>query len=146
MMGDQLNAWLLFESGPSNCPDAEIVTRRSNGTVERLSYREFGRRTQQLMHGLDALGLDHTRPVGTLAWNGARHLEAYLAVPCTGRVLHTLNVRLSPEELAFILKDADDQALLVDSDFLPLLAQVRHLVGDLPPVIVLGDTVPGSDL
>lgn len=145
-MGDQLNAWLLFEPGPTNCPDAEIVTRRSDGVIERVTYRELGLRTQQLMHALDDLQLDRSRPVGTLAWNGARHLEAYLAVPCTGRVLHTLNVRLSAEELAFILKDADDQVLLVDTDFLPLLEQVRLLVGDLPPVIVMGDTVPDTGL
>ena len=145
-MGDQLNAWLLFDPGSPGCPDAEIVTRRSDGTLERSTYAEVGLRTQRLMHGLDDLQLDRSRPVGTLAWNGARHLEAYLAVPCTGRVLHTLNVRLSPEELAFILQDADDQAILVDTDFLPLLAQVRDIVGDLPPVIVLDDAVPDSDL
>jgi fatty-acyl-CoA synthase len=145
-MGDQLNAWLLFDPGSVHCPDAEIVTRRSDGSIDRVTYAELGLRTQRLMHALDDLQLDRSRPVGTLAWNGARHLEAYLAVPCTGRVLHTLNVRLSPEELAFILKDADDQAVLVDVDFLPLLEQVRDLVGELPPVIVLDHAVPESGL
>ncbi len=145
-MLDQLNAWLLFEPGPTNCPDAEIVSRRPDGTIERRTYREVGLRTQQLMHALDGLGLDSSRPVATLAWNGASHLEAYLAVPCTGRILHTLNVRLSPEELAFILEDADDQAVLVDADFLPLLEQVQNLVAEMPPIVVLDDAVPDTDL
>ncbi len=137
-MHDQLNAWLLFEPGPTNCPDAEIVSRRPDGTIERRTYREVGLRTQQLMHALDGLGLDPSRPVATLAWNGASHLEAYLAVPCTGRILHTLNVRLSPEELAFILEDANDQAVLVDADFLPLLDRVQNLVAWCPTATFTG--------
>ncbi len=146
MMRDQLNSWMLFEPGPTNCPDAEIVTRRSDGTVARTTYRELGRKTRRLMHALDALGLDHDRPVASLAWNGDRHLEAYFAVPCTARVLHTLNVRLSAEELAFIIADADDQLLLVEPDFLPLVEQVARLRPDLPPVIVLAGAVPDTAL
>jgi fatty-acyl-CoA synthase len=146
MMDDQLNAWLLFDPGPTNCPDAEVVSRRSDGTVHRTTYSEIGRRTQQLMHALDRLGLERDRPVATLAWNGSRHLEAYLGIPCTARVLHTLNVRLSPEELAFVIADADDQLLLVDPDFVPLVEQVDRLVPDLPPVVVLDTTVPDTDL
>ncbi len=146
MMGDQLNAWFLFDPGPTNCPDAEVVSRRPDGAVERATYAEIGRRTQQLMHALDHLGLDRGRPVATLAWNGNRHLEAYLGVPCTARILHTLNVRLSPEELAFIIADAEDQLLLVDPEFIGLVEQVQHLVGHLPPVVVLDGTVPDTDL
>jgi fatty-acyl-CoA synthase len=146
MMSDQLNAWLLFAPGPTNCPDAEIVSRRADGEIERLTYRDFGVRTQKLMHALDGLHLDKIRPVATLAWNSARHLEAYFGVPCSGRVLHTLNVRLAPEELAYIVQDADDQAILVDPDFLPLLARVRDIVGQLPPVVVLADRVPDGEL
>ena len=83
--------------------------------------------------------------MATLAWNSARHLEAYFAVPCTGRVLHTLNVRLSPEELAFIIADADDRAVLVDPDLLPLLEQASSTcAGHVPPVVVLDGTVPDT--
>ncbi len=146
MMGDQLNAWFLFDPGPSNCPDAEVISRGPDGSVRRTTYAQIGRRTQQLMHALDSLGLDRGRPVASLAWNSNRHLEAYLGVPCTARILHTLNVRLSPGELAFIIGDADDQLLLADPDFVPLLEQVHRLVGHLPPVVVLDERVPDTDL
>ena len=127
MMETPLNAWLLFDHSPRHAPEAELVSRTPSGDVERSTYAEFGRRTQQLMHALDHLGLEPGDRVATLAWNSARHLEAYFAVPCTGRVLHTLNVRVSPEELAFMLEDADDRAVLVDPDLLPLLEQALAL-------------------
>ena len=97
MMETPLNAWLLFEHSPRHAPEAELVSRTPSGEVERSTYAAFGRRTQQLMHALDRLGLEPGDRVATLAWNSARHLEAYFGVPCTGRVLHTLNVRVSPK-------------------------------------------------
>ena len=86
--------------------------------------------------------------MATLAWNSARHLEAYFGVPCSGRVLHTLNVRVSPEELAFIIEDADDQAVLVDTDLLPQLEQALALVssGHRVRVVVLDHDVPATSL
>jgi fatty-acyl-CoA synthase len=142
MMDTPLNSWLLFENAPVHAPHGELVSRAPDGTVERHTYAEFGSRTRQLMHGLDALGLPPGATVGTLAWNSARHLEAYFGVPCTGRVLHTLNLRLTPEDLAFIIGDAGDRAVLVDADLLPLLEQACALLPALDQVIVLGDTVP----
>ena len=145
MMDDPLNAWLLFEPGPTNCPEAEVVSHRPDGSIDRTTYAAVGRRAQQLMHALDALGVERGQPVATLAWNSAEHLESYLAVPCAARILHTLNVRLSADELAFIIADADDQLLLADPDFLPLLEQVAQLTA-LPPIVVLGATVPATAL
>ena len=98
------------------------------------------------MHALDHLGIGPAERVATLAWNSARHLEAYFGVPCTGRVLHTLNVRLSAEELAFMLEDAGDRAVLVDPDFLPLLEQALGTRRRLDHVIVLGAEVPDTSL
>jgi fatty-acyl-CoA synthase len=129
MMDTPLNSWLLFGHGPRHFPDTEVVTRFPDGSVHRYTYADFGRRAQQLMHALDALGLERGAKVATLAWNGYRHLEAYWAVPCTGRVLHTLNVRLSPDDLAYIIKHADDRAILVEKDLLPLLERVRERGG-----------------
>ncbi len=146
MMETPLNAWLLFDHSPRHAPEAEIVTRTPSGDVERSTYAAFGRRTQQLMHALDHLGLEPGDRVATLAWNSARHLEAYFGVPCTGRVLHTLNVRVSPEELAFMLEDADDRAVLVDADLLPHLEQALALGPSPAHIIVLGDAVPDTSL
>jgi fatty-acyl-CoA synthase len=146
MMDTPLNAWLLFDNAPLHAPHAELVSRAPDGTVERHTYTEFGRRTCQLMHALDRLGLAPDATVATLAWNSGRHLEAYFAVPCTGRILHTLNLRLSPEDLAFVIGDAGDAAVLVDPDLLPLLEQALAHLPALDHVIVLADRVPDTSI
>lgn len=134
-----LNAWLLFSSAAGHHRQTEVVSRRPDGSLHRCTYAELTERAQQLMHALDELGIDPGERVATLAWNSHRHLEAYLAVPCSGRVLHTLNVRLSVEELAFIMNDGEDSAVLVDADFVPLLERLLPLVPGLEHVIVLED-------
>jgi fatty-acyl-CoA synthase len=144
MMDTPLNAWLLFENAAVHAPHAELVSRSPDGSIERHTYTEFGTRTRQLMNALDRLGLEAGATVGTLAWNSGRHLEAYFGVPCSGRVLHTLNLRLSAEDLAFIIRDADDRAVLVDPDLLPLLEQALEHLPPLERVIVLGDHVPDT--
>jgi len=124
MMDVPLDTWLLFRGASRHHHTTEIVSRLPDGTVHRTTMGEFSSRAQQLMGALDTLGVGPGERIATLAWNSFRHLEAYFAVPCAGRVLHTLNVRLSPEELAFIMNDADDRVVLVDPDFVPLLEQV----------------------
>jgi fatty-acyl-CoA synthase len=146
MMDTPLNAWLLFDNAPVHAAHAELVSRAPDGTVERHTYTEFGRRTCQLMHALDRLGLAPDATVATLAWNSGRHLEAYFAVPCTGRILHTLNLRLSPEDLAFVIGDAGDAAVLVDPDLLPLLEQALAHLPAPDHVIVLADRVPETSI
>ncbi len=146
MMNDPLNAWMMLDSGPSHSPWAEIVTRLPSGEVHRYTYADLGRRTRQLMHALDGLGLERGERVATLAWNSYRHLEAYLAVPCTGRVLHTLNVRLSPDELTFIIQDADDRALLVDADLFPMIEEIAPRLDGVRHVVVLDESVPSTSV
>ena len=146
MMNDPLNAWMMLDSGPSHSPCAEVVTRLPGGEVHRYTYADFGRRTRQLMHALDGLGLERGERVATLAWNSYRHLEAYLAVPCTGRVLHTLNVRLSPDELAFIIEDAGDRALLVDADLLPMIEEIAPRLDGVRHVVVLDESAPNTSV
>ena len=114
--------------------------------MHRYTYGEFAARAQQLMHALDTLEVGPGERVATLAWNSYRHVEAYFGVPCAGRVLHTLNVRLSVDELAFIMNDADDRVVLVDPDFLPLLEQAAPLVPGLRHVVVLGADTAGTTL
>ena len=146
MMDLPLNVWSLFGHAPLHHHRTEVVSRLPDGDVHRYLYGDFAVRAQQLMHALDGLGLEPGCRVATLAWNSYRHLEAYFAVPCTGRVIHTLNVRLSADELALIMNDADDRAVLVDPDFLPLLEEVAGRVPGLRHVVVLGDKVPGTSL
>ncbi len=147
MMDVPLTSWLLFSHASTHFAGTEVVTRLQAGDVHRYTYGDFARRSQQLMHALDRLGIPAGERVATLGWNSYRHLECYFGVPCTGRVLHTLNVRLSPAELGWIIADADDRAIFLDADLLPLLEQVpqadrrgvRHIV-------VLADTVPDTSL
>jgi fatty-acyl-CoA synthase len=111
-------------------PDKEIVTRRDQGT-HRYHYRELGGRVAQLAHALKALGVGPSDRVGTFAWNNYRHLELYLAVPCSGAVLHTINLRLFPEQLAYVINDAEDRVIFVDASTLPAL---ERIAGKMPSV------------
>ena len=88
MMDVPLTTWLLFEGAGTHHRHAEVVSRHPDGTVHRYTYGDFSARTKQLMNALDALGVPPGAVVATLAWNSYRHLEAYFAVPCSGRVLH----------------------------------------------------------
>ena len=111
------------------------VTTATAGGRERVTYGEWAQRTRRLGGVLDDLGISDDGRVATFAWNTARHLELYFAAPCTGRVLHTLNIRLFPEQLTYIVNHADDEVIFVDRSLLALLApllptfeRLRHLV------------------
>jgi len=145
MMPTQLNAWLLFQNAATHFGEVEIVSGQEGG-VHRYTYARFARRAQQLMHALDALGIAPGERIATLAWNHHRHLECYFAVPCTGRVLHTLNVRLSIEDLAYIIEHADDRVILADPDQLPTLEKLAPALARVRHIVVLGAEVPPSTL
>ncbi|GLS14532.1 3-(methylthio)propionyl-CoA ligase [Hydrogenophaga electricum] len=102
----------------------EIVSRRVEGDIHRTTWGGVARRARQIANALDALHLGFGERVGTLAWNGYRHLELYFGVSGSGRVLHTINPRLHPEQLAWIVNHADDRALCFDMSFLPLVQAI----------------------
>ena len=110
----------ILDRGATVAPNEEIVTLTETG-VRRQSYRETRDRAHQLAHALAGIGIKVGDRVGTFMWNGSRHLEAYHAVAGMGAVLHTLNVRLSPKDLEYIINHAEDQIIIVDADVLPLL-------------------------
>lgn len=119
-------------------PTKEIVTRRENGR-HRYTYAEFGRRVAQLAHALRELGMAAGDRVGTLAWNNYRHLELYFAVPCSGAVLHTLNPRLFPEHLEFVINDAEDKFIFVDASLVPALQRVATNLKTVKQFVVMAD-------
>src|SRR5258708_10883797 len=125
MMDTPLNSWLLFDHTQRHHGATEVVTLLEPGRIHRYTYAEFSQRAQQLMHALDALGIEEGAPVATLAWNSYRHLELYFAVPCSRRVLHTLNLRLSPADLSYITAHAGARPPSVDADLTPILEQLR---------------------
>ncbi|MBX3635090.1 MAG: fatty-acid--CoA ligase [Rubrivivax sp.] len=115
--------------------DREIVSRRVEGDIHRTTYRELAARSRRMAKALAALGVGAGDRVATLAWNGYRHMELYYAVSGSGAILHTLNPRLHPDQLAYIVGHAEDAVLCFDLTFLPLvaavaprLASVRHFV------------------
>ncbi|MGH7610875.1 MAG: long-chain-fatty-acid--CoA ligase [Candidatus Dormibacteria bacterium] len=146
MMATELTSWMLFGHAARHFGDTEVVTQLGGGQRHRYTYRQFSARAQQLMHALDRLGLDLRAPVATLAWNSYRHLECYFAVPCTGRVLHTLNPRLPLGDLEFIVQDAGDQMILAEPELLPLLERIPAALARVKHVVVLADRVPDSGL
>ncbi len=105
--------------------DAEIVSRRVEGDIHRYTYRESAARARQVANALDGLKLGQGDRVATLAWNGYRHFELYYGVSGSGRVLHTINPRLHPEQIAWIANHAEDQVLCFDLTFLPLVQAVH---------------------
>ena len=105
--------------------DGQVVSRRVEGDIHRCSWADVQRRAKQVANGLDALGIKAEERVATLAWNGYRHLELYFGVSGSARVLHTVNPRLLPDQIAWILNHAEDQVLCFDMTFLPIVQGVH---------------------
>jgi fatty-acyl-CoA synthase len=146
MMQASLNSWMMFDHAGRYFPDTEVVTQVGPDERHRYTYSEFTARTQQLMNALDALGLPRGAHVATLAWNGYRHLECYFGIPCTGRVLHTLNPRLPTPDLEFIIRDAEDAAIFVDASLLQVLERVKEALATVRHIVVFAQDVPNTDL
>ena len=134
----------LFDRAEKYHGDKTITTATATG-LERLTYARWAERTRRLGGVIDSLGISASGRVATFAWNTARHLELYFAAPCGGRVLHTLNIRLFPEQVTYIVNHAEDEVIFVDRSLLALLqpllktfTTVKHLVlmddgkGDVP--------------
>ncbi|WP_089212423.1 fatty acid--CoA ligase [Streptosporangium subroseum] len=119
-------------------PDREVVTYTGDGFT-RQSYGELVRDAARLANALRGLGVTGDQRIATFMWNNASHLAAYLAVPSMGAVLHTLNIRLYPEQLTYIANHAEDDVLLVDATLIPLLAPILPQLKTVRHVIVVGE-------
>jgi 3-(methylthio)propionyl---CoA ligase len=119
--------------------DSEIVSRQIEGDVHRYTYRDCHRRARQLANALAALGVKPGDRVGTLAWNGYRHLEIYYAASGSGAVLHTINPRLFAEQVTYIANHAEDQYLFFDLTFLPLVEAIAAQCTTVKGFIALCD-------
>jgi len=111
----------LIEFADRHHHDGEVVSRRVEGDIHRYTWRDVAKRSRQVANCLHSLSLAHGQRVATLAWNGYRHLELYFGVSGSGHVLHTLNPRLHPDQIAWIVNHAEDQVLCFDMTFLPLI-------------------------
>ncbi len=144
MMDVPLTVTRIMQYGSTVYGDREVVTLTADG-IRRQTYARTGARAAQLAHALRALGVDSDQRVATLMWNNSEHLEAYLAIPSMGAVLHTLNLRLEPEVIGYIATHAGDEVVIVDPSLVPLLAQVLPLAATIRHVLVTGaDSDPES--
>ena len=146
MMNTPLSLDHLLERAGQIFHGNDIVSRVPDKSLKRHSYAEYYRRTRALAAALLDLGLQKGERVATLCWNHHAHLEAYFGIPAAGGVMHTLNLRLSPEEIGWIAGDAEDRFLIIDDVLLPLYQQFAHL-HQFEKVIVLpfsGAPVPAG--
>ena len=118
--------------------ESEVATYTGDG-MRRTAYADLGRRAARLANALRRLGVDADQRVATFQWNNTEHLEAYLAIPSMGAVLHTLNIRLAADQLVYIANHAEDDIVIVDNSLVPLLASVLPQMKTVRHVIVVGD-------
>jgi fatty-acyl-CoA synthase len=145
MMNTPLTLTPLLERAARLFPTQEIVSKTDAG-MHRYAYADFHARVHRLAWAMRRMGIQPGDCVGSLCWNSFRHLELYFAVTCYGAVLHTLNLRLASDQLAYIINHADDRVIFVDASLVPLLDQIR---GDLPgvrDVVVMDDSSAYEDM
>ncbi|MEY2801173.1 MAG: hypothetical protein RL513_757 [Pseudomonadota bacterium] len=139
MQGQPLLISSLITFAERHHGDTEIVSRRVEGDIHRYTWADVGRRARQVAHALNGLKLDFSDRVATLAWNGYRHLELYFGVSGSGRVLHTLNPRLHPDQVVWIANHAEDRVLCFDATFLPLVQAVHARCPTIRQYVMLCD-------
>jgi fatty-acyl-CoA synthase len=133
-----LSLGMIFRHGRTVFGDSEVVTFEGDGS-RRASFADVADRVDRLAAALRRLGVDSGDRVATFAWNNQEHLEAYFAIPCIGGVLHTLNIRLFPEQLVYIVGHAEDKIVIVDGSLVPLLAKLAPELSSVEQYIVVGD-------
>ncbi|MFI5313212.1 MAG: fatty acid--CoA ligase [Candidatus Dormibacteria bacterium] len=134
----QLTVTSLMTRGARLFANSEVITWHGE-SARHSTYPRVAERAAQLANVLASMGVEPGDRVGTLAWNNQEHLEAYLAIPCMGAVLHTLNLRLTPQQLVHIVNDAQDKVIIVDGSLIPLLAGIRSHLPTVEHVIVVGE-------
>ena len=150
MMDVPLTVTAIMRHGTTSYADSEVVTLTTD-SMRRQTYETTGARAAKLANALRSLGVDGDQRVATLMWNNAEHLEAYLAIPSMGAVLHTLNLRLDPQVIGYIADHAGDDVVIVDATLVPLLARVlphapaiRHVI--VAPAEDEAEFVPPAEL
>jgi fatty-acyl-CoA synthase len=133
-----LTMGLIFDHGRKFFADAR-VTAYSPAGVKRTTFGEIASEADRLAVGLQRLGVEPGDRVGTFCWNHAEHLAAYFAVPCMGAVLHTLNIRLFPDQLAYVTNHGADRVVLVDASLVPRIAEIAGELSTVEHCVVIGD-------
>jgi fatty-acyl-CoA synthase len=137
MQDEQLILTRILDRALAFHPRQQIVTRYPEG-VHRQSYEEMGERVGRLANALKELGVGPGDRVGSFGFNTGRHLELYFAVPCMGAILHTLNIRLHPDQVAWIANHAEDRVVFVDDVLLPVFEKIRPGLTSVEHIVVMG--------
>ena len=138
MMDYPLTLTSILERGRQLSPRKEIVTKTAGG-MHRYTYADMYARVGRLANGLRRLGVSADGRVATFAWNTYRHLEIYFAAPCAGRVLHTLNIRLFPDQIVYIANHAEDEVVFVDASLLPAVEKLAPQFKTVKHYVVMAD-------
>src|SRR5574343_1744946 len=139
MMSEPLLISSLLKHAERHSGETEIVSKRVEGDLHRSNWREVALRSRQLAQAFARLGLAAGDRVGTLAWNGYRHLEIYYGASGSGLVCHTINPRLFPEQIVWIANDASDRVLCFDATFLPLVEKIAPLLKTVQHFVLMTD-------
>ncbi len=139
MQDQQLLISSLIEFAGRNHPTEEIVSRTVEGPIHRYTYKDCASRCKQLAKALEKEGVKMGDRIGTLAWNGYRHMELYFGVSGMGAVCHTVNPRLFPEQIVYIINHAEDKFFFVDLTFVPLLEAVKDSITGVEKFIIMTD-------
>ena len=137
MMNSQLMISNILKHAEKNYPNREIVSVTADNPRHRYTYKDFAVRTRQLANALDALGAEFGDRIGTLAWNDYRHLELYYAISGSGMVCHTINPKLFPEQVNYIINHAQDRFIFVDVLVMPLIEALAEHLPNVETFIVL---------
>lgn len=140
MQDQELLISSIIEFADRHHSDAEVVSRRVEGDIHRYTYKELASRSRQVANSLDALKIGFGDRVATLAWNGYRHLELYFGVSGSGRVLHTVNPRLHPDQIAWIINHAKDKVLCFDLTFLPIVETIYQKCTSVKYFVLMCDS------
>ncbi len=138
-----LTVTALFRHGAKVYADSSVATYEGD-EVRRATFAEVTARVERLANALHRFGVDRGDRVATFCWNTQEHLEAYLAVPSMGAVLHALNIRLFPEQLAYVINHAADRIVIIDDSLVPLLAKIKDKLETVERLIVIGDGEAGE--
>lgn len=139
MMDQPLLISSLLVHAENNNAASEIVSRRCEGDIHRYTMKDAAVRARQLANVLKRLGINEGDRIASLAWNGYRHFEMYFGVSCYGAVLHTINPRLFPEQLIYIINHAEDRYIFVDLTFVPLVEKLAEHVPNVEGFVILCD-------
>ncbi len=121
----------LIEFAALNHGDEEIVSRTVEGPIHRYTYKDCAIRSRRLAKALDKLGVEQSDRIGTLAWNGYRHVEIYYGVSGMGAICHTINPRLFPEQIVYIINHAEDEYIFMDLTFVPLIEAIAEKISNV---------------